>query len=111
MEISRSRSALKTSPDGGWRRLKPNFHPKAFLSLKRNVKLGLIARTRILVVLEMAPAKVKEIADASKLSYKAVAHHLRLLEVEKVTTRKGNRPYVWQLTGAGQQRLSNTTAH
>ena len=91
--------------------MKPNFHPKAFLLQKRNVKPGLIARTRILVVLEKTPAKAKEIGDASKLSYKAVTHHLRLLEVEKVTTRKGNRPYVWQLTGAGQQRLDNTTAH
>lgn len=87
-----------------------DFHPKAFLSQKRNVKLGLIARTRILVVLEESPGKAKEIVDASKLSYKTVTHHLRLLEVEKVTTRRGNRPYIWQLTGAGQQRLSNTTA-
>jgi predicted transcriptional regulator len=88
-----------------------DFHPKAFLSNKRNVKLGLVARTRILSELEKAPAKVKEIADTSKLSYTIVLHHLHLLEVEKVTTRSGNRPFIWQLTGVGQQRLSNTTAH
>jgi predicted transcriptional regulator len=88
-----------------------DFHPKAFLSQKRNVKLGLVARTRILSALEKSPAKAKEIADTSRLSYKSVLHHLHLLEIEKVTTRTGNRPYIWQLTGVGQQRLSNTTAH
>jgi predicted ArsR family transcriptional regulator len=88
-----------------------DFHPKAFLSNKRNVKLGLVARTRILSELEKSPARVKEIADTSKLSYTVVLHHLHLLEVEKVTTRSGNRPFIWQLTGVGQQRLSNTTAH
>ena len=93
----------------GMQKVKMEFHPKAFLSQKRNVKLGLIARTRILVVLEKSPAKVKEIADTSKLGYKIVLHHLHLLEVEKVTTRSENRPYIWQLTGVGQQRLSNTT--
>lgn len=90
--------------------MRMSFHPKAFLSQKRNVKLGLVGRTRILVILEKSPAKVKEIADASKLSYRTVAHHLRLLESEKVTTRTGNRPYIWQLTGVGQQRLNNTEA-
>jgi predicted ArsR family transcriptional regulator len=91
--------------------VKMNFHPKAFLSQKRNVKPGLVARTRILSVLEKSPAKAKEIADSSRLSYKIVLHHLHLLEIEKVTTRRGNRPYIWQLTGVGQQRLSNTSAH
>jgi predicted transcriptional regulator len=91
--------------------MKMEFHPKAFLSNKRNVKLGLVARTRILYELEKSPAKVKEIADTSKLSYKSVLHHLHLLEVEKVTTRTGSRPYIWQLTGVGQQRLSNITTH
>ena len=90
--------------------MKMEFHPKAFLSQRRNVRLGLIARTRILSELEKSPAKVKEVADVSKLSYKSVLHHLHLLEVEKVTIRSGNRPYVWQLTGVGQQRLSNTAA-
>lgn len=91
--------------------MKADVHPKAFLSHKRNVELGLIARTRILFALEKSPAKVKEIAGASKLSYKIVLHHLHLLEVERVTIRRGNRPYTWQLTGVGQQRLGNTSTH
>ena len=91
--------------------MKMDYHPKAFLSHKRNVKLGLVARTRILSMLEKSPAKVKEISDLSKLSYKVVLHHLHLLEVEKVTTRRGNRPCIWQLTGVGQQRLGNTKVY
>jgi predicted transcriptional regulator len=91
--------------------LKQSFHPKAFLSQKRNVKRGLFARTRIIFALEKTPLNVKDIAKATGLGYKVVLHHLRLLETEKVVTRKGSRPHVWQLTGMGQQRLGNTAAH
>lgn len=87
--------------------MKADFHPKAFLTHKRNVKLGLAARTRILTTLERSPAKAKEIADISGLRYSSVLHHLGLLQVERVVTRRGSRPFVWQLTGSGQQRLSD----
>jgi len=88
--------------------LKRVFHPRAFLSRKRNVRLGLIARTRILQVLEKQGSDVKGIVSLGGLNYNVVAHHLRLLEVERVVIRKGGkRPYFWELTGVGQQRLVN----
>ena len=88
--------------------MKQNYHPKAFLSQKRNVKLGLSARTRVILALEKAPSNIKSLVDTTRLSYNVILHHLRLLEAEKVTTRKGSKPHVWQLTGMGQQRLGNT---
>jgi len=87
-----------------------SFHPKAFLSQKRNVKLGLAARTRIVLTLEKAASNARNVANTTGLNYKIVLHHLRLLEAEKVVTRKGKKPFLWELTGAGQQRLGNVKA-
>jgi len=91
--------------------LKASFHPKAFLSQKRNVKLGLAARTSVILALEKAGANVRNVANTTGLNYNVVRHHLRLLEAEKVVTRKGNKPFLWELTGVGQQRLGNLRAH
>ena len=84
------------------------FHPKAFLSKKRNVRLGLTARTRVVQVLEKGESNIRVIANSANLSYNVVVHHLHLLEAERVVVRKsGKRPFLWELTGAGQQRLIN----
>jgi predicted ArsR family transcriptional regulator len=88
--------------------LREAYHPKAFLSIKRNVRPGLTARTRIVSLLEKEASNAKTVAQRAKLSYGVVLHHLHLLETESIVTRKGKRPYLWELTGAGQQRLTNT---
>jgi predicted transcriptional regulator len=80
-------------------------NPKAFLSLKRNVQLGLSARTRIISVLEKKTCDAKKISRETGLSYAVVLYHLHLLEAENILSHRGGRSYVWQLTGAGQQRL------
>jgi DNA-binding MarR family transcriptional regulator len=88
--------------------LKSAFHPKAFLSLKRNVRTGLSARTLVLQILEKHEPDVRKIAGLSGLSYGVIVHHLRLLEAERVVVRKGEKkPFVWALTGTGQQRLAD----
>jgi len=81
------------------------------LSQKRNVKLGLTARTRIILALEKTASNIRSITNTTGLNYNIVLHHLRLLEAEKVVTRKGKRPFLWELTGMGQQRLVNLKAH
>ncbi len=88
--------------------LKEAYHPKSFLSLKRNVRPGLIVRTRVVLLLEKRMLNAKSIAKKTKLSYGVILHHLHLLEAENILVRKGHRPYLWELTGAGQQRLTNT---
>ena len=82
-------------------------NPKAFLTLKRNVQPGLLARTRIVSILEKEASNAKKLAQETGLSYASVLHHLHLLEAENILTRKGKRPYLWELTGAGQQRLTD----
>jgi predicted ArsR family transcriptional regulator len=89
---------------------KEAYHPKAFLSLRRNVRPGLVARTRIVLLLERRAFNAKTLAQETGLTYAAVLHHLHLLEVEDIVLRKGKRPYSWELTGAGQQRLTNLRA-
>lgn len=86
--------------------LKRAYHPKAFLSLKRNVRPGLEARTQIVSKLEKGALNAKAITQNTKLSYAATLHHLRLLEGENILVRKGGKPHRWELTGAGQQRLT-----
>ena len=80
-------------------------NPKAFLTLKRNVQPGLSARTQIISSLEKRTYVAKNISKETGLSYKTVLYHLHLLEAENILNCTGRRSYIWQLTGAGQQRL------
>lgn len=89
--------------------LKEAYHPNAYLSNIRNIRLGLQARTSILSILEeKAPIDAKAIAKETGMPYGVVIHHLRLLEAEGIVERKGSRPHVWALTGLGQKRLVNS---
>ncbi|MCZ2855731.1 MAG: winged helix-turn-helix domain-containing protein [Candidatus Bathyarchaeota archaeon] len=85
--------------------MKEKYHPKAFLVETRNVRLGLLARSRIARFLEKQPSNAKNLAEETGMSYAVVLHHLHLFEAEKVVARKGKRPFRWELTGAGQQAL------
>ena len=88
---------------------KMSLHPKAFLTLKRNVQRGLLARTRIILILEKETSNAKKLAQETGLSYASVLYHLHLLEAENIITHKGRKSYVWELTGAGQQRLTSVS--
>ena len=90
--------------------LKLAHHPKAFLTHKRNVQPGLSARTQIISVLEKRASTIKKLSRETMLSYATILHHLHLLEAENIVLRKGKKPYIWKLTGAGQQRLTNLKA-
>ncbi|MFQ6095738.1 MAG: hypothetical protein ACE5NN_06310 [Candidatus Bathyarchaeia archaeon] len=62
-------------------------------------------RTKILSPLEASPLSAKALSQKTGLSYRAVLHHLHLLEAERITARSERKPYIWKLTGAGQQTL------
>ena len=85
--------------------MKEKFHSKAFLVEKRNVRLGLLARSRIARFLETQSSNAKTIGKEAGMSYAAALHHLHLFEAENVVARKGKRPFQWEMTGAGQQTL------
>jgi predicted transcriptional regulator len=86
--------------------LKIAYNPNAYLTQKRNVRLGLVARSKILQVVEKQAVSIRVIRDATGLKYAVILYHLKLLEGEKVVQRQGEkRPYAWVLTGIGQRRL------
>ena len=85
--------------------IKETMHPNAYLKNIRNVRSGLVARTKILALLERQGFNASKIAKESALSYGVVMYHLKLLKNEGTVERKGNRRYVWLATGLGQKRL------
>ena len=85
--------------------IKKVYHPNAYLQRIRNVKNGLMARTKILAVLDQRVSDARAIAKETSQSYNVVIHHLRLLEADGTVNRKGRKPYSWALTGIGQKRL------
>jgi len=87
--------------------LRETFHPNAYLSNIKNIKLGLRARTKILNVLDRGAVNAKTIAKETAMLYGVVMHHLRLLEAEGIVKREGSKPHVWVVTGLGQKRLMN----
>jgi len=85
--------------------IKETYHPNAYLHCVKSVKTGLVARTKILNLLETATSSAAGIAQKAGLSYVSALHHLRLLERVGTVRRKARRPYLWELTGSGQKRL------
>jgi len=81
------------------------MHPNAYLKNIRNVHCGLVARTKILVLLEKQSISASKIAEYTSLSYGVVVYHLRLLKNEGTVGRKGSSRFVWLATGLGQKRL------
>jgi len=87
---------------------KVSYHPKAFLTRRKNVSRGLATRTKIVSQLEKDSLTAKMLNEKTKISYSSLLHHLHLMEDEHVVTRQGRRPYLWKLTGMGQKRLIET---
>jgi hypothetical protein len=85
---------------------KGSYHPKAFLSNTKNVKQGLVARTKIASILDMGACTAKTISGSASTSYSSIMHHLHLMENDEIVKRSDKRPYVWGLTGAGQKKLT-----
>ncbi len=82
------------------------FHPKAYLGTKRNVKAGLISRSKILIVLEDDRKSATAIAKETTLSYGCVAYHLKAMRKERLVDRLAKtKPFTWGLTPFGQQKL------
>jgi predicted transcriptional regulator len=85
--------------------VKDIYHPNAYLSNIRNVRLGLRARTKILNVMEKTIGDAKTIATQAGLSYAVTVHHLKLLGAEEIVDGKDHKPSIWATTGKGQKRL------
>jgi DNA-binding transcriptional ArsR family regulator len=85
-------------------RIRP-FHPKAYLTNRRNMERGLVSRTKILESIERKAGCISGIAKDTGLSYASVTYHLRALKAEGIVEAVGRRPFLWRLTSLGQQKL------
>ncbi len=84
----------------------PALHPKAYLTSKRNIKPGLISRTKILLVLEGGRKTARNITQEAGLSYQCVTYHLKTMKKDRLIDRlTKTKPFTWQLTPFGQQKL------
>lgn len=82
------------------------LHPKAFLISRRNVKAGLVARSKILITLEKVSRSAPQVAKETGLTYTCVSYHLKALRKDRLVERMTNRkPFTWTLTRFGQQKL------
>ena len=85
--------------------MKETIHPNAYLKQIRNVHSGLVARTKIMALLDRQGFTACTMAKESGLTYGVVIYHLRHMKNEDTVERKGNGRYVWLATGFGQKRL------
>ncbi len=90
-----------------YRMFKEAYHPKAFLVHKKNVRRGLIARSKIVLILEIDAVNIRKLSENTGLKYPSVLYHLRSLENEHIVVRGFKKPYTWQLSGVGQQTLTD----
>jgi predicted transcriptional regulator len=82
------------------------LHPKAYLTSKRNVKAGLISRSKILRALDEKAKSAAEISQDAFLSYECVVYHLISLKKDRLVQRlTRTKPFTWGLTPYGQQKL------
>nr|MDO8133360.1 transcriptional regulator [Candidatus Njordarchaeum guaymaensis] len=83
-----------------------SFHPKAYITTKRNVRPGLRTRTRIIKAIEKRATQVNKIATETGLSQGSITYHLRILRKEGIMMPMSKRkPFTWKLTDFGQQKL------
>jgi len=83
-------------------------HARAYLSRRRNVKRGLISRSRILGALEEGGKSIGQIEAETDLPYATIFYHLKAMKLERIVTCPFlKKPYVWRLTGLGQQSLNS----
>jgi predicted transcriptional regulator len=87
---------------------KDSYHPRAFLSKTRNVKKGLVTRTKIISTLDQLQCTTRVINEKTGIHYSSILHHLHLMENEHIIVRNNKRPYIWKLTGLGQKKLTET---
>ena len=82
------------------------IHPKAYLTSKRNVKKGLISRTKIIQSLEGGDKGLHQMSKESALTNFCIRYHLKALIKEEIVKRTRHiRPFRYKLTGKGQQKL------
>lgn len=83
---------------------KKGYEALAFLRTIRNVKKGLMTRSKIIAILKHNKSTTKEMAEKINMSYSAIRRQLKLMEREKIVRKIGKK---WNLTGYGQREITD----
>ncbi|MEM3096510.1 MAG: winged helix-turn-helix domain-containing protein [Nitrososphaerota archaeon] len=84
-------------------------NPRAYLSRLRNVRRGVVTRSRIIESMG-AGATVPQICFRSGLSPSNVRYHLTNMMAEGLVLKRRSRGRTWwMMTGAGQKTIDEVT--
>lgn len=82
------------------------IHSRAFLRLVRNVRKGLLTRSRIIELLSERACTMKQLAQEIGLSESSVKRHLDNMLAEGIVEKvKYRGKILWKLSGYGQLDL------
>ena len=85
---------------------KPSISSKAFLRSVRNVRKGILTRSKIIMMLSEKACTVDQLAEEIKLSKSSVRRHLRNMLAEGIVDKmKYHGKTLWKLSGYGQMTI------
>lgn len=92
------------------RRSRAAIDARAYLSGMRNTRRGLETRSGIIkVLMTKGPARVSEISRGLPRCDRTVRRHLTKMEDRGIAVKvRGKRPFIWNLSGVGQQSLEES---
>ena len=88
-----------------------SIHSRAFLRSVRNVKKGLLTRSRIVELLSEKAYTMSQLAEEIGLSESSIRRHLNNMLAEGIVEKiKYRGKVLWRLSGYGQLDLDESTA-
>ncbi|MFQ5911536.1 MAG: ArsR family transcriptional regulator, partial [Thermoplasmata archaeon] len=92
------------------KRFRAAIDARAYLSGMRNIERGLQTRSSIIQVLATkGSASVSEISSVLPRCQGTIRRHLRNMEDRRIAVKvRKKRPFIWDLSGAGQQSLEES---
>jgi len=88
-----------------------SIHSRAFLRSVRNVKKGLLTRSRIVELLSEKAYTMSQLAEEIGLSESSIRRHLNNMLAEGIVEKiKYRGKVLWRLSGYGQLALDESAA-
>jgi DNA-binding transcriptional ArsR family regulator len=85
------------------------INPRAYLTRIRNVRRGVVSRSRIIDSIASGSLTTQEICKKSGLSPPTVRYHLKNMYVEGLVVRRRIKGGIrWSLTGSGQKTIEES---
>jgi len=82
------------------------INPKAYLTGMKNVRRGLVARSKLVEALAVKGLTIQELCKATDMRPGKARYHLQnMVRDGVVKKRRSGRRVVWELTGTGQASI------